>query len=128
MLSATLSPLLEARNGRTGFLLAREVRVTRDIWDRLRGLLGRPRLDAGQGLFIVPCNGVHTVGMGYAIDVVFVDRAGRVVHAAEGVRPLRCIPWVRHAHAVLELPAGTIAASSTTRGDVVHFDRTRTDG
>jgi uncharacterized membrane protein (UPF0127 family) len=46
---------------------------TTNAWDRLRGLLGRPRLQAGEGLLIDPCPSVHTIGMGYPLDLVFLD-------------------------------------------------------
>jgi uncharacterized membrane protein (UPF0127 family) len=113
--------MLVALNLRTGAPLADRARVTRGAWDRLRGLLGRPRLDSGEALLIRPCNGIHTVGMAYPIDVVFIDRVGRVIRAERAVPPLRFIPLVRRAASVLELPEGAIDASGTRCGDVLWF-------
>src|SRR5690606_32442088 len=60
-------------------------------WSRMRGLLGRARLADGarQALWLVPCGSVHTAGMGYPLDIVFLDRGGRVLDCCEGVRPWR---------------------------------------
>ncbi|HLO94144.1 MAG TPA: DUF192 domain-containing protein, partial [Burkholderiaceae bacterium] len=51
----------------------------RSFWQRLGGLLVRPRLGAGEGLLLKPCNSVHTCFMRYAIDVIYLDREGRVL-------------------------------------------------
>ncbi len=110
-----------AVNVRSGIALAAEAVSTRGRWERLRGLLGRPPLEAGQALVIAPCNGIHTVGMRYPIDVVFIDRGGQVLRTAEGLRPGRCIPWVRGASTVIELPVGAVSASQTLAGDLIEF-------
>lgn len=72
---------------------------------RMRGLLARPPLRAGQAMFISPCNLIHTLGMAYAIDVVFVRRDGLVLKVARDVGPRRMRGhWA--AASVLELAAG----------------------
>ncbi len=120
-MTALATAPLEARNARSGLVVASRLRSTRSMWERLRGLLGHAPLEAGEALLIRPCNGIHTVGMRYPIDVVFVDRAGRIVRLAREVQPLRFIPWVRRAHAVIELPVGMIDASCCAEGDTVEF-------
>ncbi len=90
--------------------LFRSVRHARTLWHRLRGLIGRPRLSPGEGMLITPCNSVHTVGMGYALDVVFLDRDGRVLKLVSHLRPLR-FAGRRGARHALELPAGAAAAA-----------------
>lgn len=88
------------------------VRVARTFWERSRGLLGRASLRNCEGLILDPCNVVHTLGMRFPIDVVFLARADgggtayRVLAVRDAVAPWR--PWVgrRRAQAVLELPAG----------------------
>jgi len=89
-------------------------------WDRLRGLLGRPALGAGEGLLIDPCRTVHTFGMRYPLDLAFLDRDGRVRKLAYGVVPGR-LAGSRAAHATLELAAGTLASSGIALGDVVDW-------
>ncbi len=100
---------------RTGVLLAADsgqtlARVARceGALERMRGLLGRPALQPGEGLLIAPCNAVHTVGMRYAIDVVFMDAEGRVLNVRPALRPLRMAHAFR-ARQVLELAAGEAA-------------------
>ena len=94
-------------------------RAATSFLDRLRGLIGRVSLQAGEGLLIRPCSGIHTIGMRYAVDVVFLDAAGRVVKTAVSVRPNRVGPIALGAAAVLELPEGTIARTGTRVGDVI---------
>jgi uncharacterized membrane protein (UPF0127 family) len=86
------------------------VEVAQGWWGRARGLLGRTELPAGHGLLITPCSAIHTLGMRFAIDVVFLDAQGRVVSQYGQVRPHRLmIRGGRGAVAALELPAGTLA-------------------
>ena len=89
--------------------------VAASSWRRLRGLLGRPALTPGRGLLIYPCQGVHTLGMGYPIDVVHLDRDGVVRKVLHAIRPWRIGPLVWRSRVVLELPAG--AAGGTVVGD-----------
>lgn len=89
---------------------------------RKKGLLGRTGLDRGEALWIVPCEAVHTFGMQFAIDLVYVDRRRRVVKTRSGVRPGRLSGCLR-AHSVIELPAGAIEETGTRRGDVLVFER-----
>lgn len=72
---------------------------------RLLGLAWRPRSLAGPGLLIPRCASVHTFGMRFALDVYFLDRAGRVLSVRRQVPPRRVL-WCRGAAAVLEIPAG----------------------
>lgn len=75
-------------------------------WERMRGLLGRPRLSADQALLIEPCNSVHTFGMRYPIDVLFLDGELRVLAIAADLRPGR-LAWSWRARRVLEMTAGS---------------------
>jgi uncharacterized membrane protein (UPF0127 family) len=86
-------------------------------WTRLVGLLGTNALPAGEGLLLVPCNAVHTLGMRYAIDVAYLDRRGVVLRLTHALRPGAVDRPVRGARAVLELPAGTLSAADVHEGD-----------
>ena len=90
-------------------VLADRLRVADTHWTRLRGLLGTRELPMGDGLWIRPCRQVHMFGMRYAIDVVFLDDACRIVGLAAELQPWHVSPLVKAATSVLELPAGTIA-------------------
>ena len=87
---------------------------------RRTGLLGRESLPAGQGLWIAPCEAVHTIGMKFPIDVLFLDRAKKVLKVREKMGPARIAVCLR-AYSVLELPAGTAAATGTAPGDQLEF-------
>lgn len=91
-------------------------RVARTAWTRAVGMLGSPPPAAGEGLWIVPCNSIHMFFMRYALDIVFLDGNQQVVHLIEGIQPWRVSPMVWRSRSVLELPAGTIAASGTRVG------------
>ncbi len=100
-------------------VLACQVRRADTFWQRLRGLMFQPLLPPGAGLLIVPCNQVHTFWMRFAIDVVFLDRSGRVVGQMAQLAPGRIWPRVPDAYLALELPAGALVASGTVPGDVI---------
>jgi uncharacterized membrane protein (UPF0127 family) len=87
---------------------------------RSRGLLGRKGLGPGEGLWIVPCEAVHTFGMQFSIDLVYLDREHRIRKIRKNVRPWRlsaCLP----AHSVIELAAGAIQEHDAQPGDIVEF-------
>ncbi len=90
---------------------------------RLIGLLGRTRrwVRPGQGLWIVPSYGVHTIGMMFSIDLVFLDRTNHVVHIEEHVRPFRISKVVLKADSVLELPPHTVFRTRTHVGDMLEI-------
>ncbi|MGA9782238.1 MAG: DUF192 domain-containing protein, partial [Terracidiphilus sp.] len=87
---------------------------------RRKGLLGRNGLDEGEGLWIVPCESVHTFGMRFAIDLIYLDRSRRVVKVRHSVGPARISGSLR-AHSILELRPGTVAATGTEPGDQIQF-------
>ena len=85
------------------------------------GLLGTTGLEPESGLLIFPTQAVHTFGMKYSIDILFLDRQKRVVGLRPEVRPNRLTPIYWRAECVLELPAGTAKRSQTTVGDVLNW-------
>jgi uncharacterized protein len=87
-----------------------------DSSSRNRGLLGRATLDPEHALIIAPSNMVHTFGMRFPIDLLFVTRDGRVLKAARAV-PARRIVCALRAFAVVELAANTLERSGTVVGD-----------
>lgn len=99
--------------------VATEAKVARGYFSRLIGLLGKTRRWArpGQGLWIVPSHGVHTLGMLFALDLVFIDQKKVVVHTEEHVLPFRISKVSFKANSILELPAHTIFRSGTRVGD-----------
>lgn len=103
--------------------LATALAVANTHWRRLRGLLGLDMNDFrnGSGLWIVPCHGVHTLGMGFPIDVLYLDRGLKVVGVRSDVRPWRFTPVLTQATSVLELPCGTAVETKTSVGDTIEI-------
>jgi uncharacterized protein len=114
--------LVRVENKTQASLIADRCEVARSFWARGMGLMGRPGLEQGQGLFIVPEWSIHTFFMRFAIDVLFLDRTMRVVHLREAMPPNRPYAGSWGAFGVLELPAGQIAASRTKIGDLLVFE------
>lgn len=88
----------------------------RHFFTRLRGLLGRSSLPGNEGLLITPCKQIHTVGMRFAIDVVFLDKHGVVVSCVHDLKSSR-FASARGARHTLELAAGAISKLKITAGD-----------
>ncbi|GIU75531.1 MAG: hypothetical protein KatS3mg004_2618 [Bryobacteraceae bacterium] len=116
---------LRILNRTRGTVLATRAETAGESGSRRRGLLGRESLEAGEGLWIVPCEAVHCFFMKFTIDVVFLDRKKRVVKVRPSLRPWRISGSLR-AHSVLELPEGTIRATGTQPGDELEFEETGT--
>jgi len=95
---------------------------TENMLERMRGLLWRPELQTGQGLLIEPCAAVHAVGMTYALDLVFLSAAGRILKLVRALLPWR-MAACRDARMVLELPAGSIVALELAEGQTLNWVR-----
>ncbi len=96
--------------------------IADNAWTRLRGLLGHKPLQPGEGLLLRGEKAIHTIGMGFAIDVLFLDRDGIVRHLIPAMVPLRASPYVSASSDVLELPAGTAARTGTRVGDHIELE------
>ena len=114
---------ISALNRTRGTCLAEDVRVARTHWSRLRGLIGTrgSTFRHGQALLIVPCHGVHTLAMGFSLDVLYLDRSGKVIRLEENMKPWRFAPVQFSAQSVLEVPAGTIRRCRTAVGDKIEI-------
>jgi uncharacterized protein len=112
---------LQVTNATRGSVLGERVRVADTGLTRIVGLLGERDLQRGDGLLIVPSQGVHTWGMQFAIDVAVLDGGWKVIGINHALRPLRMTRLFWKGAAVLELPAGTLSSSSTSVGDLIEF-------
>jgi uncharacterized protein len=103
--------------------LASDLRLADTHFQRLLGLIGTSpaSFSGGRGLWIRPCHGVHTMFMRYPIDVLYLDRANRVVRIEDNVRPWRLSPMMIESATVLELPAHTAWNTGTKLGDVIEI-------
>ncbi len=87
---------------------------------RCKGLLGRDSLSPGEGLWIIPCEAIHTCGMRFAIDIIYLNRQKRVCKLLKNIKPWR-LSMCAFANSVLEVPAGTIEHTGTQKGDQLCF-------
>jgi len=84
---------------------------------RLRGLLGKLRLHPEDGIWLAPSRGIHTVGMLFAVDLIYLDASNRVIHLAENFGPFRISPFRSRCASILELQSRAIYSSHTQIGD-----------
>jgi uncharacterized membrane protein (UPF0127 family) len=112
---------LRAVNTTRGTVIGESIRIAESGLTRIVGLLGERDLQPGDGLLIVPSQGVHTVGMLFAIDIVVLDGEWNVIAVRRQLRPFRITRVFWKAAAVLELRSGTADSSRTVVGDALEF-------
>ena len=113
---------LRVSNQTKGRMLAERADIADTSAKRRTGLLKHTGLEPGEGLWIAPCEGVHTFGMKFPIDVLFLSRKKTVLKARPNMVRGRMALSLR-AHSVLELPAGTLEATGTAAGDQLEFEK-----
>jgi len=119
---AAAMPKVTVFNASKQTLLGENVEVAETSATRMKGLLGRDGLAKGEGLWIVPTEGVHTFRMRFAIDLVFLNKKKRVTKVVPRLKPSRmAISW--RANSVLELPAGVAEETLTEVGDEIEIQR-----
>ena len=111
---------LRVKNITRNTQIATNVEIADSGKRRSRGLLGRKGLAAGEGLWIVPCEAVHTFGMQFSIDLVYLDREYRIRKIRRNVPPWRLSACLR-AHSVIELAAGSVRENDAQPGDIVEI-------
>jgi uncharacterized membrane protein (UPF0127 family) len=117
-----------AVNTTRGTVLGERVRVADTSLTRMIGLLGEPELEPGDGLLIVPSQGVHTWGMRFPIDVAVLDGDWNVIGMRKRMPHFRMTRMFWKASAVLELPPGMLDRTSTAVGDRLEFSRAAPSG
>ena len=113
---------VSVRNRTRDTLLGDAVEIADTSDKRRTGLLKHTGLERGHGLWIVPCESVHTFFMKFAIDLVYVDRKNKVRKVRNAVPPWRLSACLT-AHSILELPAGTARETGTQAGDELEFEK-----
>lgn len=103
-------------------ILSENVTIADTIFKRIRGLLGRKCFLSGEALIIKPCKSVHTFFMRFPIDVLFIDKHGRVIKAVSNLKPFRFTSTFLNATFCIELPGGIIQATGTSRGDFLSLE------
>src|ERR1700677_2053715 len=97
--------------------LSLDVRAADTIFSRLRGLIGRLKLRSDEGIWVVPSRGVHTLGLLFPLDLIYLDEDYRVIHLVEYFPSFRIAPLKTQAESVLELATHPIYSSQTQPGD-----------
>ena len=86
---------------------------------RLKGLLGRIAFKPHDGIWLIPSRGIHTIGMLFAVDLIYLDAANKVMHLVENLGPFRISPIRIRCASILELQPRSIFASNTQIGDTL---------
>jgi uncharacterized membrane protein (UPF0127 family) len=115
-------PTVRVLNLTRNTVLGDMVGVAETSLSRMVGLLRHSKLEKGGGLLIIPSQGVHTIGMRFPIDVLFVDRNWRVLYLRPAMEPYRVSSIRWRARSVIELPAGVIAETMTSVGDELQVE------
>jgi uncharacterized membrane protein (UPF0127 family) len=102
-------------------LLAHRAERAIHFFARLKGLIGRTRFNAGEGLQIEPCNSIHTFFMRFPIDAIFLDEGRKVLRVYPALKPWQVVICIQ-ATSVLELPAGTVDRTGTRTADELEFE------
>jgi hypothetical protein len=108
-------------NRTRGHLLGDRIALADGFFSRLKGLLGHPELEEGEGLLILPSGGVHMYGMKYALDVLLLDQDRRVVASYPELSPGSRTRMHGNARVAVELPVGAIGRSGTEEGDEIEW-------
>ena len=113
--------IMKARNARNNRELSGTVDIADTFYRRMKGLLGRSGMHAGESLWIKPCMSIHTFFMRFPIDVIFLNKRNQVIASVENLKPNRLTRLYPKAVSVLELPAGTIKKTATVVGDEIEI-------
>jgi uncharacterized protein len=113
---------LRVFNQSRGQMLADRAAIADTSAKRRTGLLKHATLEPGEGLWITPSEGIHTFGMNFAIDVVFLNKRRQVIKVRPNM-PKRRISLCLTARSVVELPAGTLQQTGTVVGDTIVLER-----
>lgn len=105
----------------TNTVIVRELRIARNFFERMRGLIGSDPLEEGDGFLLPHCQGIHMLGMSYAIDALYLDKEGHVIQAFRDLQPNTLAKIDFRAWSVLELPAGTIQQTGIQMNDLLFF-------
>lgn len=111
---------MRIENCTQGTMIAHHVWVADRFWQRLKGLLGTKAFALGNGLIIKPCSSVHTFGMAYPIDVLFVDQDHQIIKIVHGMTAGRVTMQLRSSY-VVELPVGAAERAMCLVGDRIRL-------
>lgn len=103
-------------------IIAANVKVADKFFSRLIGLLNRSYLAENEGLWLVPCKSIHSFGMKFNFDAVFLDKSGKVISLIKNIKSNRILPSVKNTYSVIEVASGTIEKAGINVGDILEFN------
>ena len=112
---------MQAVNRSNSMVIASDLRKANGFLPKLRGLIGKTVFEKGEGLWMAPCRAIHTIGMRFPIDVVFMDKDFTVRKIVKCLRPFRPIVYCYRANGIMELPVGTIENANIQVGDKIEI-------
>ena len=112
-----MSEVVQVINTRNGKVVCERCRILDGLLERLKGLIGTKSLSSEEGVLITDCKSIHTMFMGFPIDVAFIDSSGVILRTSEKISPWRMTGFVLKASMVLELSGGVLKKTETRTGD-----------
>ena len=104
-------------------LLADKIELANTFLRRLIGLLGRQKMNKSEALILIPSNCIHSLFMRFTIDVVFLDKFGKVIGISSSFKPFRLSPVYFNSNLVIEFPENTLKLAQTQLGDIIRIIR-----
>jgi uncharacterized membrane protein (UPF0127 family) len=117
-------PLKAINVSKGGIMIADHIEWAGTGARRRRGLLRRKAMDSMEGIYLTPCEWIHTFGMHFPIDVVFLSSTGKILAIHHSLKPNRFSKIILRADGVLELSAGRLCATGTEVGDSIQLIET----
>ncbi len=104
-----------------GKVIAERAEMADNFFSRLKGLIGKKSISDSEALVLRPCVAIHTLGMKFHIDVIFLGKDNTVVAIRKGLPPNRLAGFHFNAISAVELPSGTLERTGTTIGDRIEI-------
>jgi len=108
-------------NKNNEIILSDKLKIANNPLSRMIGLLGKRKLNKGEGLYIIPCNSIHSFFMKFKFDVIFINKKNKIVYLIEDMPAWRASKICFSANSVIELPSGVIKETKTNIGDILEF-------
>ncbi len=106
----------QLRDAQTGEILVPRLEIAATLWQQTVGLMGRREFPSDTGLWLRSCNAIHTFGVRFPIDVLFLDGEGRILRTVSRLHSCRACGPVWRAKTIVELPAGTLTRTALRVG------------
>jgi uncharacterized protein len=112
----------DCRDNTNLVLISNKIKIAEGFFSRLFGLIFKKVLSNSEGLLFENCNSIHTLGMRYCIDVVFLNKSNEVIAIFYSLKPFRFTPFIKNASKVLEFKSGFITGTNLQAGDKLYFE------